>query len=68
MVLRSEIDINNIKSGKYVDKEKFFIFGAELFVDLLKVKIKNEKVEGFFYLITYLAMKLMTEVHVKIDF
>lgn len=69
-MLRSESDISNIKLGKKykVYKNKFFVFGAELFGDLLKVKLKNEKFEGFFYLITYLGMKLMTEPHVKVDF
>jgi hypothetical protein len=61
-VLRTEAQINRIKAGKFkkADRGRFFIFGAEIFGDLLKVKTKSEKIEGFFYLLTYLSMKMMT--------
>ena len=61
-VIRTEAQILNLKHGKISKKlqKKFYVFGAQLFGDLLKIKVKNDKAEGFFYLISYLAMKLMT--------
>lgn len=45
VIIRSDSDIQNIKNGNKLEKfkNKFFIFGSEIFGDLLEVKLRNQK-------------------------